>query len=74
MALSGANASFHQLFLDDFDVPALGRFVLGRFWRIFSPSEQQEFLGLFENYVVLTYVVLTYSEKLSGLGRPPSSV
>jgi phospholipid transport system substrate-binding protein len=69
LALSGANASFHQLFLDDFDVPALGRFVLGRFWRIFSPSEQQEFLGLFENYVVLTY-----SEKLSGLGRPPSSV
>ena len=62
-------AGFHQLFLDDFDVPGLGRFVLGRFWRIFSPSEQQEFLGLFENYVVLTY-----SEKLSDYtedgGRP----
>jgi phospholipid transport system substrate-binding protein len=51
---------FHQLFRDDFDVPGLGRFVLGRFWRIFSPSEQQEFLSLFENYVVVTY-----SEKLS---------
>jgi phospholipid transport system substrate-binding protein len=36
-------------------VPGLGRFVLGRFWRIFTPSEQQEFLGLFENYVVLSY-------------------
>ena len=62
-------AGFHQLFLDDFDVPGLGRFVLGRFWRVFSPSEQQEFLGLFENYVVLTY-----SDKLSDYtedgGRP----
>src|SRR5271168_3860337 len=48
-------AGFHKLFREDFDVPGLGRFVLGRFWRIFTPSEQQEFLGLFENYVVLSY-------------------
>ena len=53
-------AGFRQLFREDFDVPGLGRFVLGRFARILNPSEQQEFLGLFENYVVLTY-----SEKLS---------
>src|ERR1700731_3129964 len=53
-------AGFHQLFREDFDVPGLGRFVLGRFWRIFTPWEQQEFLGLFEYYVVLTY-----SENLS---------
>jgi len=62
-------ADFQQLFQEDFDVPGLGRFVLGRFWRIFTPTEQQEFLGLFENYVVLTY-----SEKLSDYaedgGRP----
>jgi len=62
-------AGFRELFREDFDVPGLGRFVLGRFWRIFTPSEQQEFLGLFENYVVLTY-----SEKLSQYsedgGRP----
>jgi phospholipid transport system substrate-binding protein len=62
-------AGFRQLFRDDFDVPGLGRFVLGRFWRVFTPAEQQEFLGLFENYVVLTY-----SEKLTDYtedgGRP----
>ena len=62
-------AGFQQLFREDFDVPGLGRFVLGRFCRIFSPLEQQEFLGLFENYVVLTY-----SEKLADYtedgGRP----
>ncbi len=48
-------AGFRELFREDFDVAGLGRFVLGRFWRVFSPSEQQEFLGLFENYVVHTY-------------------
>jgi phospholipid transport system substrate-binding protein len=48
-------AGFRELLREDFDVPDLGRFVLGRFWRVFSPSEQQEFLGLFENYVVLAY-------------------
>jgi len=48
-------AGFRELFRADFDVPGLGRFVLGRFWPMLSPSEQQEFLGLFENFVVLTY-------------------
>jgi phospholipid transport system substrate-binding protein len=53
-------AGFEELFHTSFDVPGLGRFVLGRFWRAFTPFEQQEFLSLFERYVVLTY-----SEKLS---------
>jgi phospholipid transport system substrate-binding protein len=48
-------AGFRELFREDFDVPSLGRFVLGRFWPMFAPAEQQEFLGLFENLVVLTY-------------------
>src|SRR5690242_11699621 len=48
-------AGFQELFRTDFDVPGLGRFVLGRFWRAFTPFEQQEFLSLFERYVVLTY-------------------
>jgi len=48
-------AAFRQLFHDNFDIPGLGRFVLGRFSRIMSPADQQEFLRLFENYVVATY-------------------
>ena len=48
-------AKFRELFREDFDVASLGRFVLGRFWPMFTPAEQQEFLGLFENFVVLTY-------------------
>ena len=39
-------AGFRQLFREDFDVPGLGRFVLGRFVRVLNPLEQQEFLGL----------------------------
>ena len=58
-------AGFRELFLQDFDVPGVGRFVLGRFWWVFTPSEQQEFLGLFENFVVLTY-----SERLLEYGGP----
>ena len=62
-------AGFRELFREDFDVPGLGRFVLGRFWRIFTPSEQQEFLGLFENYVVLSYSerLLEYTGDAGGL-------
>ena len=48
------------MFSENFDVPGLGRFVLGRFARILNSSEQQEFLDLFE-----TYVVYTYSNRLS---------
>jgi phospholipid transport system substrate-binding protein len=48
-------AEFRRLFHDDFDIPTLGRFVLGRFARILTPPQQQEFLALFENYVVATY-------------------
>jgi phospholipid transport system substrate-binding protein len=43
------------LFREDFDITGLGRFVLGRFWWVFDPLERQEFLTLFEDYVVLIY-------------------
>jgi phospholipid transport system substrate-binding protein len=43
---------FRELFRNDFDVPGIGQFVLGRYWRIATPQEQQEFLGLFQEYIV----------------------
>jgi phospholipid transport system substrate-binding protein len=48
-------ARFRQLFQDDFDVPGIGQFVLGRYWRTASPEEQQEFLRLFQEYIVQAY-------------------
>src|ERR1700693_265052 len=48
-------ARFRQLFQDDFDVPGIGQFVLGRYWRTATPAEQQEFLRLFQEYIVQAY-------------------
>jgi phospholipid transport system substrate-binding protein len=42
---------FRELLRDDFDVPGIGRFVLGRYWRTTSPQERREFLGLCQEYV-----------------------
>src|SRR6266478_4968243 len=48
-------ARFRELFHDDFDSPGIARFVLGRYWRNASEEEQQEFVKLFEDYVVFVY-------------------
>src|SRR5260370_28558781 len=48
-------ARFRELFHNDFDVPGIGQFVLGRYWRTATPQEQQEFLGLFQEYIVRAY-------------------
>ncbi len=48
-------ARFRELFHNDFDVPGIGQFVLGRYWRTATPEEQQEFLGLFQEYIVRAY-------------------
>src|SRR6202023_3879462 len=48
-------ARFRELFHTDFDCPGIARFVLGRYWRSASQEEQQEFLRLFEDYVVFVY-------------------
>jgi len=48
-------AKFHDLLVGGFDVPTIGRFVLGRAWRDATPAQQTEYLSLFENYVVGIY-------------------
>ncbi len=62
-------ARFRELFHNDFDVPGIGRFVLGRYWRIASPQEQQEFLRLYQEYIVRAY-----SAQLSEYGGEPFRV
>jgi phospholipid transport system substrate-binding protein len=57
---------FRELFKNDFDVPRIGRFVLGRYWRTASPQEQEEFLKLFQEYVVQAY-----SNRLGEYGGQP---
>jgi phospholipid transport system substrate-binding protein len=48
-------ARFRQLLDSDFDLPEIGRFVLGPAARTMSPAAQQEFLPLFRDYLVQAY-------------------
>jgi phospholipid transport system substrate-binding protein len=48
-------ARFRQLFSEDFDVPGIARFVLGRYWRLATESQQQEFIRVFADYIALAY-------------------
>jgi phospholipid transport system substrate-binding protein len=70
------NSRFRDLFVANFDVPAIGRSALGRFWRTATPEEQKKYLALFEDYIVMTYAnrFREYSgEKLqvNDVGRAP---
>jgi phospholipid transport system substrate-binding protein len=46
---------FRELFGADFDLPGIGQFVLGRYWRIATPEQQQQFLGLLKEYLAQAY-------------------
>jgi phospholipid transport system substrate-binding protein len=62
-------ARFRQLFDADFDVAGISRFVLGPNGRNMTPEQQQEFAGLFRDYVAQTY-----SDKLATYGGSPFKV
>lgn len=49
------NHRFRTLFVDTFDLPEIGKLVLGRYWRAATPEQQQEFLKLFEDIQVYTW-------------------
>lgn len=49
-------ARFRTLFAETFDVPLIARFVLGRYWRQASEAERTEYVRLFDELVVQTYV------------------
>ena len=46
---------FRTLFKSLFDIPAIARFVVGRFWRTAQPAEQEKFLTVFEDVIVYTW-------------------
>jgi phospholipid transport system substrate-binding protein len=49
--------AFRDLLQRGFDIDAVSRFVLGRYWRRASAEEREDFRLLFEDYVVATYAV-----------------
>ncbi len=46
---------FRAMFTDYFDLPAIGRFVLGRYTRTAKPEEMAAFSPLFEDVIVYTW-------------------
>lgn len=49
-------ARFRALFNEHFAVKSIGRWVLGRHWRKATKSERREYLMLFEDLLVVSYV------------------
>ncbi|MCH7937160.1 MAG: ABC transporter substrate-binding protein [Proteobacteria bacterium] len=47
---------FRRLFNAHFAVRSIGKFVLGRYWRKASKDEKKEYLSLFEDLMVVSYV------------------
>jgi phospholipid transport system substrate-binding protein len=46
---------FRVLLIENLDVPAIGRFALGRYWQSASETERAEYLRLFEDMLVAIY-------------------
>ncbi len=55
MSQAEREQGFRALLKEHFDVPAIGRSALGRYWRVATPEEQTEYMGLFEDLIVSTY-------------------
>ena len=47
---------FRKLLNEHFAVQTIGRWVLGRYWNRATDAEQKEYLSLFEDLIVITYV------------------
>lgn len=65
---------FRQLFAADFDLPEIARFALGRYWRIATPEQQQQFQGLLQEYLAQAYAgrLAEYAgEKFQALNAQP---
>jgi phospholipid transport system substrate-binding protein len=53
----GREEGLRKILLKNFNIPAIGKFVVGAHWRKAARDEKSEFLGVFETYVVKTYAV-----------------
>jgi len=49
---------FRSLLKQGFDVPTIAQFVIARYWRAASDTEQQEFIQVFEDYLVQRFLPL----------------
>jgi phospholipid transport system substrate-binding protein len=65
---------FRVIVADVFDLPAIGQFVLGRYWRTSTATQKTEYLKLFEDFVVQAYAgrfkELSEKKFIVGLAQP----
>jgi phospholipid transport system substrate-binding protein len=54
---------FRAMLDADFDMPRISKFVLGRYWNVATPQEQQEYMVL-----LVQYIVHSYSKQFGDLG------
>lgn len=45
-----------RLLGENFAIPSIGRWILGRYWRQATPEQQDEYLKLFEDMIISIYV------------------
>lgn len=53
--LQDRKEQFRQVLRNYFDIPEIGKFVLARYWKRATESEQVEYINLFENAIVENY-------------------
>ncbi len=57
LSKDGRVQALGAVFLEGFDVQAIGRFVLGRYWAAATPQEREAYLAVFKDFVVETYAI-----------------
>lgn len=53
--MDSRKADFRKVLNRKFDMRAIGRFVMARYWRVFDQAQKDTYLSLFENAVVENY-------------------
>lgn len=56
LSTTAREAKFRHLFLANFGVRRISRFVLGRYWRQATPAERHDYVQLFTKYIIAVYV------------------
>ncbi len=55
LSLEQREARFRGLLVAGFDLDLIGRFVIGKYWRLATREQQSDYLALFSEFVVQTY-------------------
>jgi len=64
-------AAFEQIFDNRADISAIGRFVVGRYWRSASKADQQAYLETYKDFIAFSYAekISSYSGEVISVGR-----